>query len=235
MSGYIPTSAIHSSSHSSSTLLKITGLQNDQSSHEGQTQEVPNCVKFTSNVSRYNDVQLMPPPPVPHQKGTSRRNTISLQLEGLERKQVAALKRSGKQDVERWSSLVNSMNGHLKDMMQPEQITQGDTQTQGGFQHFAFEDAVTVTPTTIRAPSVQSSHLRTPITTDTFPLLAETQNNIASRRLYLTQTASALANKAGGRTQSGQMVLCQCGFGKDEGDMVWLSDTPDWRHDLTFP
>lgn len=178
----------------------------------------------------------MPPPAVPHRTISSRRNATSLRdSEGLERKQVAALGKSDKQDVERRSSLVNSMNGDLKDMMQPEQITQGDTQTQGGFQHFAFEDAVTVTPTTIRAPSVQSSHMRTLVTTDTFPLLADTQNEIASRRLYLTQTASALASKAGGRTQSGQMVLCQCGFGKDEGDMVWSSETLDWRHDLTFP
>jgi hypothetical protein len=166
----------------------------------------------------------MPPPPVPqHTAPSSRRATHVQHLEELERGQSFAVKDADRQDAERQSSLISSMNSGLEDMMQPEQITQGDTQTQGAFQHSAFEDAVTVTPTTFRGRSVQSSHLHTPITTDTFLLLAETQQTIAARKPYLLQSASALAKKAGGRTESGQMMLCQCGFGKDEGDTVWTS------------
>jgi hypothetical protein len=210
--------------HTSSTLLKITGLQSAKSSRPGRTQEVPSNVKFSTNVSRYNDVLLMPPPPVPqHTAPSSRRVTYVQHLEELERRQSLAVKDADRQDAERQSSLISSMNSDLEDMMQPEQITQGDTQTQGAFQHSAFEDAVTVTPTTFRGRSVQSSHLHTPITTDTFLLLAETQQTIAARKPYLLQSASALAKKAGGRTESGQMMLCQCGFGKDEGDTVWTS------------
>jgi hypothetical protein len=112
------------------------------------------------------------------------------------------------------------MNGDLEDMMHPEQITQGDTQTQGVFRRSVFEDAVTVTPSSLRAGSVQSTLLQTPPTTDTFPLLSDTQHHIAARKPYLKRTANALASEVGGRTASGQLVLCQCGCQKDEGGMV---------------
>lgn len=183
---------------------------------------MPSNVKFSTNISRYNDVILMPPPPVPQGTAPSSRRATYLQdLGDAESGQSLAVKEADRQDAERQSSLVSSMNSDLGDMMQPEQITQGDTQTQAGFQHSVFEDAVTVTPTTYRGRSVQSSHLHTPITTDTFPLLANTQQSIAARKPYLLQSANALAKKAGGRTESGQMMLCQCGLGKDEGDTVW--------------
>jgi hypothetical protein len=164
----------------------------------------------------------MPPPPVPqHTTPRSRHATYLQNLGELECGQSLAVKEADRHNAERQSSLVSSMNSDLGDMMQPEQITQGDTQTQGVFQHSGFEDAVTVTPTTFRGRSIQSSHLHTPVTTDTFPLLADTQRTIAARKPYLQQSANALAKKAGGRTESGQMMLCQCGLGKDEGDMVW--------------
>jgi hypothetical protein len=182
---------------------------------------VPTNVKFSANVSRYNDVLLMPPPPIPQHTALTNRRATYLQDLGEESGKSLALKEADRQEAERQSSLVSSMNSDLGDMMQPEQITQGDTQTQGGFQHSVFEDAVTVTPTTFRGRSVQSSHLHTPVMTDTYPLLADTQQTIAARKPYLQQSANALAKKAGGRTESGQMMLCQCGFGKDEGDTVW--------------
>ena len=83
-----------------------------------------------------------------------------------------------------------------------------------------FEDAVTVTPSSLRASSVQSTLLQTPPTTDTFPLLSDTQLHIEARKPYPRRTANALASEAGGRTASGQLVLCQCGCQKDEGGMV---------------
>lgn len=163
----------------------------------------------------------MPPPPAPRRTiSPSRSATTPHDPEEPQREQFEAIQEIDTQDMGRRSSLVNSMNGDLKDMMQPEQITQGDTQTQVVIQRSAFEDAVTVTPTTLRAPSIQSSRLQTPVAMDTFPLLADTQHNIAARKPYLKRTATALAKKAGGRTESGQVVLCQCGFAKDEGDMV---------------
>ena len=163
----------------------------------------------------------MAPPPSKQQVGTSNRGSTFLSNpERLGRDQPAAVQRSDTEDVGRKSSLISSMNGDLEDMMHPEQITHGDTQTQSTFRRLVFEDAVTVTPSSLRAPSVQSSHLQTPPTTDTFPLLSDTQHHIAARKPYLKRTANALANEAGGRTASGQMVLCQCGCQKEEGGMV---------------
>lgn len=205
----------------SSTALSITGLQNDKTSHTGQTQDVPSNIEFSSCISRYHDVQLVAPPPVTQQVGISSQGSTFLNNSGrLGRDQPAAVRRSDTQDVGRRSSLISSMNSDLEDMMHPEQITQGDTQTQGVFRRSVLEDAVTVTPSSLRAPSVQSTLLQTPPTTDTFPLLSDTQHHIAARQPYLKRTANALASEAGGRTASGQLVLCQCGCQKDEGGMV---------------
>ena len=182
---------------------------------------MPSNIEFSSSVSRYHDVHLVAPPPVTQQAGKSTRGSTSLSnAERLGRNQPAAVRRSDTQDVGRRSSLISSMNGDLEDMMHPERITQGDTQTQGTFRHSVVEDAVTVTPSSLRASSVQSTLLQTPPTTDTFPLLSDTQLHIAARKPYLRRTANALASEAGGRTASGQLVLCQCGCQKDEGGMV---------------
>jgi len=215
-------SRMFNSLHLSSTILKITGLQNGNASHPGQARDVPSNIDFSSSVSRYHDVSPMARPPTTRQVvAPGRGATLLSDSEGLEEDQFAGPQGSGTQNMERQSSLINSMNGNLKDMMQPEHITQGDTQTQGAFRRSQFEDAVTETPSSLRAPSFRSSHPQTPVTTDTFPLLSGTQQYIAARTPYLKRTADALAGEAGGRTESGQLVLCQCGCQKDEGDMVW--------------
>jgi hypothetical protein len=201
-----------------STTIRITALQNDGTSQTGQTQHVPSNIDFSSGVSRYHDVQLMPPPSTTRQPDAPGRGATDAAV--LQHNSFAAAKKPDTRHVERRSSLINSMNGDLRDMMLPEQITQGDTQTQGVFQRSIFEDAVTVTPSSLHTPSRQSSHPQTPTTTDIFPLRSDTQHQVASRKPYLTKTANALASKAGGRTESGQFVLCQCGCQKEEGDMV---------------
>ena len=199
-------------------------MQNDRTSHTGQTQDVPSNIEFSSNISRYHDVQLVAPPPVTQQVGiSSQGSTFLSNPERLGRDQHAAVRRSDTEDFGRRSSLISSMNGDLKDMMHPERTTQGDTQTQGAFRRSVFEDAVTVTPSSLHAPSVQSNLLQTPPTTDTFPLLSDTRHHIAARKPYLKRTANSLASEAGGRAASGQLVLCQCGCQKDEGGMVLSS------------
>jgi len=124
-------------------------------------------------------------------------------------------------NAEPQSSMVNSISHDLQGMMYPEEITQGDTQAWGGtFQQPAHEDSPTVTPTTTNASARKTGHFSTIVSNDTFPLSAETQQDITARKPYLKKAAKALAEKAGGSNETGQLVLCQCGFGKDEGDMV---------------
>jgi hypothetical protein len=126
-------------------------------------------------------------------------------------------------NAETQSSMVNSMSHDLQSMMHPEEITQGDTQAWGTLQQSAYEDSPTVTPTTTHASTRKTSLFSTIVSDDTFPLMPETQRNISARKPYHKKAAKALAEKAGGSNDTGQMVLCQCGFGKEEGDMVRAS------------
>lgn len=197
-----------------------------------QSRKLPKSIKFSKRVSAYDDIALMPPPAtIPNYANTSRkRNASNAQLENGEQSAGPAVTGTGlakrmalrSDNAESQTSLVHNMMGDLDSMMQPEQITQGDTQTQSAYQQAGFEDAVTATPTTMRATPSTGSRLRNPVSKDMFPLQSDTQQEIALRKPYLVKSAKALARKAGGRTATGQMVLCQCGFGEDEGEMVRL-------------
>lgn len=222
----------------SSTHLIVTTLQPSEDTSLSQSRKLPKSIKFSKRVSPYDDIALMPPPAtIPNHANTTRKlNASKAQLKGSESSQqstgpaVASTSLAKRMvlrsdDAESQSSLVQNMVGNLDNMMQPEQITQGDTQTQSAYQQAGFEDAVTVTPTTMRATPSTGSRLRNPVSKDMFPLQSDTQQEIALRKPYLVKTAKALARKAGGRTATGQMVLCQCGFGECEGEMVWLFPT----------
>lgn len=201
----------------SSTGLKITGLQSDKTPPTLPAQELLSNVRLSSNtVSRYNDISPMPAPPIPRDTCRGSRDALSKHTsKESETINSPITPRNDIDEYESQRSLVNSMNSNLKNMMQPEHITQGDTQTQGAFKKPVFEDAVTVTPT-----SVRTSNMQTPINASTFSLTMETQQELSARKPYLKKTASALAKHAGGRSASGQTMLCQCGFGKEEGEMV---------------
>lgn len=104
--------------------------------------------------------------------------------------------------------------------MQPEQITQGDTQTQNAFQPSVFEDAATVTPT-----SVRTSNMPTPLNTNSYSSIVEHLNTqrldaIPKTKLSHINTVPGLAKKTGRRIARGQWMLCQCGFQAEEGEKV---------------
>jgi hypothetical protein len=213
-----------------STLLRITGLQSDGSSQTRRSHDFPKKLNFSTIVSRYNDILLMPPPAVPLSQQVSEHATGSLEhrLSELDTQRRPSTRSTGltkriaskNDNAEIQSSIVTSMSRHLQGMMHPEQITQGDTQAYGTLQQSAYEDSPTVTPTTTHASTRRMGRFSTIASNDTFPLLAETQQNISARKPYHKKAAKALAEKAGGSNDTGQMVLCQCGFGKEEGDMV---------------
>jgi hypothetical protein len=181
-------------------------------------------------VSRYNDVLLMPPPAVPLSQQFSEHATGSLErrISEIDTQRRPSTRSTGStkwitsksENAETQSSMVNNMSHDLQSMMHPEEITQGDTQAWGTLQQSAYEDSPTVTPTTTHASTRKTGRFSTITSNDTFPLMAETQRNISARKPYHKKAAKALAGKAGGSNDTGQMVLCQCGFGKEEGDMV---------------
>jgi hypothetical protein len=221
-----------------STLLRITGLQSDGSSQTRRSHDFPKKLDFSSTISRYNDILLMPPPAVPLSQQLSEHATGSLEhrIPELDTQRRQSTRSTGltrrmtskNDNVETQSSIVTSMSRDLRSMMHPEEITQGDTQAYGTLQQSAYEDSPTVSPTTAYASTRRTERFSTIASKDTFPLLAETQRNIKARKPYHKKVAKALAEKAGGSNDTGQMVLCQCGFGKEEGDMVralmfWIS------------
>lgn len=126
------------------------------------------------------------------------------------------------------------MNSELGRMMQPEQITQGDTQTQGNFfaptPTFEDEDLVTATPTTVHTSPARAAKKATNTNEGAFSLRPSKRKDLMQRKKHLTKTAQDIAEKAGTLTQTGQYILCQCGFGGEEGDMVQCSVCHTWQH-----
>lgn len=186
----------------------------------------------------------MPPPAVPISQQVSEHATGSLEhrVSELDTQRRPSTQSTGlpkrvtskNDNAETQSSMVTSMSRHLQGMMHPEQITQGDTQAYDTLQQSAYEDSPTVTPTTTQASIRKTGRFSTIVSNDIFPLLVETQQNISARKPYHKKAAKALAEKAGGSNDTGQMVLCQCGFGKEEGDMVRASlIRPHGYHVLT--
>lgn len=172
----------------------------------------------------------MPPPAVPLSQQSSGHAAGSLEhriteLDAQRRtstRSTSLTKRipSKNDHAETQSSMVNSMSRDLQSMMHPEEITQGDTQAWGTLQQSAYQDSPTVTPATTHASTRKTGRFSTTISNDTFPLTAEAQQSISARKAYHKKTANALAEEAGGSNDTGQMVLCQCGFGEEEGEMV---------------
>ena len=205
-------------------------MQSDGSSQTRRSIDLPKKLNFSSTVSRYNDILLMPPPTVPLSQQFSEHATDSLEHRNSEydtqrrpsTRSTGLTQRmdSKSNNAETQSSMVNSMSRDLQSMMHPEEITQGDTQAWGAFQQTAHEDSPTVTPTTTQASTRKMERISTTFSNDTFPLLAEAQRKISARKASHKKTAKALAEKAGGSNDTGQTVLCQCGFGEEEGDMV---------------
>jgi hypothetical protein len=172
----------------------------------------------------------MPPPAVPLSQQFSEHATGSLErrISEIDTQRRPSTRSTGStkwitsksENAETQSSMVNNISHDLQSMMHPEEITQGDTQAWGTLQQSVYEDSPTVTPTTTHASTRKTGRFSTITSNDTFPLMAETQRNISARKPYHKKAAKALAGKAGGSNDTGQMVLCQCGVGKDEGEMV---------------
>lgn len=236
-----------------SSNLKISGLQ-PKADQNAQYQQVPDRVAFIHKVSRYIDVSKPSHhstqnlrPQKPNERPETPLRNITLSPFGSKKSHTAKSPSSrvtrgrmtkeaslslGGRDTQQ--SLVNNMNDDLHGMMQPEQITQGDTQTQGVFNSTdTFPDASTATPTTIRALVLGPDEIETPFKIAAYSLRSAIRKRVQSKKLELQSEVVALAQKAGGTTASGEIIVCQCGLRKEEGDMVSVYIFGHHEHFLT--
>ncbi|KAK3724805.1 hypothetical protein LTR37_000853 [Vermiconidia calcicola] len=118
------------------------------------------------------------------------------------------------------SSNIPEMKKALKAMMQPEHLTQGDTQTQALLPPPLSESA-SPTRTDVSSP-----------TKDDKPLLSQSvTKRLDAVRTELREKARCLAKaEVTNRKKDDDLILCQCGYAEDEGDMVECVYCGTWQH-----
>lgn len=107
------------------------------------------------------------------------------------------------------SSNIPQMRKALGAMMLPESITQGDTQVDSH-----SNDAELSSPPKSTRPALSQA-------------VAKQLNNAKSD---LRQTARCLAKATKSKKKNSELVVCQCGHAKDEGDMVICVYCETWQH-----
>ncbi|KAK4545923.1 hypothetical protein LTR36_002487 [Oleoguttula mirabilis] len=126
------------------------------------------------------------------------------------------------------ASNVRNMKKVLKDMMLPEQISQGDTQTQ------ALPHLPTLSESTESPSRYTVSPSKLPIAEPTVrdkPALSPTKASELERdQRRLRQHAHDLAKRKGRKTKNGEVVLCQCGYMEEEDGMVECTYCGTWQH-----
>lgn len=111
------------------------------------------------------------------------------------------------------SSNVPEMRGSLKDMMQPEYFTQGDTQTQGPFELPPPSPTYSMAHASRRSDLVICSP-RSNASPPASRLQGKCEQQLRSDVRRRPQNNDQNANNA---TES---ISCQCGYDKEEADMV---------------
>jgi len=208
-------------------VLSISHLKNSEDSFE----RLPSTLDFASKTSRYAGIDWSEPA-----KDTTSRVTSLASERGvilptpLDMTSDSNMSTGLLKDVAlTQSSQVPEMTNALHGMMHPEQITQGDTQSQHPV-HMPPPGSVTATPTTRYGSPSKLTDFGTPANRETFSLLPQTQQKIEKRARALREGVEEISKKVGSRTKSGQIILCQCGHAKLEGDMVGLKVVEKHAH-----
>ena len=125
------------------------------------------------------------------------------------RKQTGSSRVDESLDTE--SSNVPIVKRTIREMMQLEHMTQGDTQTQ----HFFHPPHPEGT-----APRRTSTRLRASTSAPKTTLSQAMVKILDESEATLRKTASRLTKSEGRNKQNSNLVLCQCGSAEEEGDMV---------------
>ena len=198
-------------------VFSISHLKNSEDSFE----RLPGTLEFISKTSRYAGIDWSEPAKDITSRVTSLASERGVILPTPLDKNSTPNRATGiLNDVAlTQSSQVPEMTDALRGMMHPERNTQGDTQSQYPVL-MPPPGSVTATPTTRYGSPSKMTDFGTPANREGFSLLAHTQQNIEKRAKILKKDVQELAQEVGSRTQSGQIILCQCGHAKLEGDMV---------------
>lgn len=134
-------------------------------------------------------------------------------------------------DISTQSSGIINMKGALQSMLQPEQITQGDTQTETQSLHRTVPLSVATSTPTCTSNSPSKALIATS-PTKTKPLLSPSKISILQKsKGYLRQRALKLANcSSKSKITTKEVVLCQCGHSMEEAEMVECVYCGTWQH-----
>lgn len=119
------------------------------------------------------------------------------------------------------SSNVLEMKGAFQSMMQPERVTQGDTQTQTVFSALYPPSETTATPS--RAARSPPAHINWASDSDSKLVLSQT-SAARLKQVRARRQTRAKTKAKGAKAQVDDVVSCQCGHAEEEGDMVSIDD-----------
>ena len=117
------------------------------------------------------------------------------------------------------SSNVPRMRTELDAMMRPEHISQGDTQPELQFYPDSMHSRRFDTHTHVGLPSTKLSERVASLQTSAPTLSQAIAEEPEGRKESLRQAARHHVDD-GKKSMTGEVVFCQCGYNKDEGDMV---------------
>ncbi|KAK3109680.1 hypothetical protein LTR53_016798 [Teratosphaeriaceae sp. CCFEE 6253] len=128
------------------------------------------------------------------------------------------------------STHARGLKGAMQNMMHPEHMTQGDTQTQSVAYRpsdVRSESTEWHGPSTV-SPTKSSMAIGVP---DERPLLSQTKAlRLKQDEAKLRKQALGLVRHAGRKIGKGDIVLCQCGHAEEEDGMVQCTYCQTWQH-----
>lgn len=129
------------------------------------------------------------------------------------------------------SSNVPMMRAALQNMMHAEHLTQGDTQTQS-LLHPRLQAPSETTASPSRAdeltPDAQCALSSTGLAKAALSPTKATE--LQKERHSLQQKALKAVRKGSKKAKKSEVILCQCGYGKEEGEMVNCAFCNTWQH-----
>ncbi|EME44840.1 hypothetical protein DOTSEDRAFT_87353 [Dothistroma septosporum NZE10] len=127
------------------------------------------------------------------------------------------------------SSVVPRMRSALRDMLQPERLTQGDTQTQVPLR----PQRITTTPAFTAGPSTDFAEKSTgtSVSSDSkLVLLPEVAARLESEKPKLHKKAMQLAGPREMSDKNDRVIFCQCGFDGKDDNMIHCDFCDTWQH-----